>query len=163
MLESLHHAPCKSCLYCYHHFHRINNCPFINHYVIDEDDASKFAHEHVQTTTILGSEEKVVDKVEEKKEQTEPPPTANLSNEKEVSIEAHSIITTPLETLYELQASVLQCLKELSHAKLHKNLCTHGHKSRNHVPKKILQSKQLGHLRRRNILPKGYQILKKKG
>ena len=50
------HTPYKSCSYCYHPFHQIDNCPFTNHYVIDEDDASKSSHEHVQTTTILGSE-----------------------------------------------------------------------------------------------------------
>jgi hypothetical protein len=95
--------------------------------------------------------------------QIEPPSTSNLSNEKEMSTEAHSFITIPFETLQESQASVLQCLKEPSYDKLLKDLCTQGHKSRNHFPKKILQSKQVGYLRCQNILPKGYQILKQKG
>jgi len=80
-----------------------------------------------------------------------------------VSIETHSFITIPFETLHEPQASVLQCLKEPSYDEFVKDLCTQGHKSKNHLPKKILRSKQVGYLRWRNILPEGYQILKKKG
>jgi hypothetical protein len=38
-----------------------------------------------------------------------------------------------------------------------------GHKSSNHLPKKIIRSKQVGYLRWQNILPDGYQILKNKG
>ena len=88
-------APYQSCSYCYHPSHRIDDCPFFNHYV---SEASKSAHEYAQTTTILVNEEKVVNKVEEMEEQTEPPPTPNFSNDKEVSIEAHSFVTIPLET-----------------------------------------------------------------
>jgi Zn-finger protein len=91
------HATHKSCSYCYHPFDRIDDCPFINHYMNDEDDASKSSYKHVQTTTILGSEEKVVNKVEEQIEHIEPPSTLSLSNNKEVSTEAHSFIIFPLE------------------------------------------------------------------
>jgi hypothetical protein len=92
------HAPHQSCSYCYHPSHRIDDCSFINHYMIE---ANKSAHEHAQTTTILVSEEKAVNKVEEKEEQIEPPPTPNLSSDKEVSSKAHSFITIPLETQHK--------------------------------------------------------------
>jgi hypothetical protein len=59
---------------------------------------NKFAHELAQTTTILVSEEKAVNMVEEKEEQIKPLPTPNLSIDKEVSTVAHSFITIPLET-----------------------------------------------------------------
>jgi hypothetical protein len=102
-------------------------------------------------------------KVEEKEEQSEPPPILNLSNDKEVSTKAHSFVTIPLETHNETQVSFLQCLKVLSYAIIFKDLCTKGHKSRNNLPKKIRLSKKIGYLRWRNILPEGYEILKKKG
>jgi hypothetical protein len=95
-------------------------------------------------------------------EQIEPSSTPTLSNDKEVSTETHCFITIPLETLHEPQASVLQYLKESFYNKLVKDLCIQGHKSRNHLPKNILRSKQVGYLRGRNIMPEGYQILKKK-
>jgi len=95
-------------------------------------------------------------------EHTAPPSNPNLFNDKEVSTETHSFITIPLETLHEPQASVLQYLKESFYNKLVKDLCIQGHKSRNHLPKNILRSKQVGYLRGRNIMPEGYQILKKK-
>jgi hypothetical protein len=82
------HAPHKSCSYCYHPSYRIHDCPYINLYMIDEDDANKSAYELVQTTTTFGSKEKVVKRVEEKKEQIEPSPTPNLFNDKEVSTES---------------------------------------------------------------------------
>jgi hypothetical protein len=41
--------------FCYHPSHRIDDCPFINYYVIE---ASNSHHERVQTTT-FGSEEVV--------------------------------------------------------------------------------------------------------
>ena len=72
---------------------------------------NKSAHEHAQTTTILVSEEKTVNKVEENEEQIELPQNQNFSNDKEVSIEAHSFVTIPLETQHEPQASHFQCLK----------------------------------------------------
>jgi hypothetical protein len=95
-------------------------------------------------------------------EQIEPPSTPNLSNDKEVSTEAHYFITIPLETHHEPKASVLQCLKEPSYAKIFKDLCTQARTSRNHRLKKILQSKQVGYLRWQNILPECYKRLKKK-
>jgi hypothetical protein len=96
-------------------------------------------------------------------EKIEPPSTPKLSHDKEVSTEAHSFITIPLEKLHEPQASALQHLKEPSYAKILKDLCTQARKSRNRRPRKIFQSKQIGYLRWRNIIPEGYQILKKKG
>ena len=99
---------------------------------------------------------------EEQVEQIEPSPTPNLSNDMEVSTEAPSFIIVPFETHHETHASILQCLKEPSHAQRFKDLCTQDHKSRNHVLKRILRSKQLGYLRWRNIFLEGYQILKKK-
>jgi hypothetical protein len=50
-------------------------------------------------------------KVEEKEEQIEPPPTPNLSSDTEMSTEAPSFIIVPFETHHETQASFLQCLK----------------------------------------------------
>jgi hypothetical protein len=67
-------------------------------------EANKSAHEHIQITTTLVSEEKAFNKEEEKEEhleQIEPPPNPNRSNNKEVSTEAHSFITIPLETQLE--------------------------------------------------------------
>jgi hypothetical protein len=57
------HVPHQSCSYCYYPSHRIDDCPFLNHYVTK---TNKYAHENVQTTTILVSEKKAVNKVEEK-------------------------------------------------------------------------------------------------
>ena len=136
--------PHQSCSYYYHPSHRIDDCPFLNHYVTE---ANKFVHENAQTTTILVSEEKAINKVEENQEQIEPLPIQDLSNEKEVSIEAHSFVTIPLETHHETEVSFIQCLEVLSYAIILKDLCTEGHKSRNHVPKRILLSKQLGYIR----------------
>jgi hypothetical protein len=99
----------------------------------------------------------------EHEEKIEPPADTSPSNDKEVSTEAHSFIIIPLETHHESKASILQCLKELSYAKILKDLCRQAHKSRNHRPKKIFSSKQVGYLRWGNILPECYQILKKKG
>ena len=100
---------------------------------------------------------------EEQVEHIEPPTTPNLSYNKEMSIKAHSFITIPLETFLEPQASLIQCLKEPFYAKTLKDLCKEVGKPRNRHPKKILLSDKVGYLRWRNILPKGYQILKKKG
>jgi hypothetical protein len=88
--------------------------------------------------------------------------TPNLSNDKEVSNKAHSFITTPLKTPHELQASILQCLKEPSYVKILKDLCTRARKSKNRCPKKLFRSKQVGYLRWQNILSECYQILRKK-
>jgi hypothetical protein len=70
-------------------------------------EANKSAYKHAQTTTILVSEEKAVNKVEENDEQTKPPPTPNLSNDTEVTIEAHSFIIVLFETHHETQSSFL--------------------------------------------------------
>jgi hypothetical protein len=83
-------------------------------------------------------------KVEENEEQSEPLPIPNSSHDKELSIEAHSFVTTPLETHHETQVSFFQCLKVLSYAIIFKYLCTEGHKSRNNLPKKIRLSKKIG-------------------
>jgi hypothetical protein len=95
-------------------------------------------------------------------EHTEPSSYPNFSTDKEMSTEAYSFITIPLETFHEPQASVLQCLKKPASAKSLKDRCTQGHKSRNHRPTKILRRKQVGYLRRWPILSEEYQILKKK-
>jgi hypothetical protein len=99
----------------------------------------------------------------EHKEKIELPADTSLSNDKEVSTESHSFIIIPLETHHESKASILQCLKEPSYAKILKDLSRQAHKSRNHRPKKIYPSKQVGYLRWRNIFPKCYIRLKKKG
>jgi hypothetical protein len=101
--------------------------------------------------------------VEEEEEQIEPLSTPSLSNDKEVSIEAHSFVTIPLETHHEPQASFTQCLKEPSYAKILKDPCKQASKFRNHCPKKILLSNRIGYLRWRNILLEGYENLKNKG
>jgi hypothetical protein len=100
------------------------------------------------------------EQVEDKKK-IEPPADTSPSNDKEMSTEAHSFIIVPLETHHESKALILQCLK--TYAKILKDLCRQWHKSRNHRPKKIFSSKQVGYLRWGNILPECYQILKKKG
>ena len=89
------HSPNPSCSFCYHPSHRIDDCPFINHYV---SETNKFAHVHAQTTTKLVSEKKAVNEVEEKEKQFEPPLNPNQSTNKEVSTEAHSFVTIILET-----------------------------------------------------------------
>jgi hypothetical protein len=95
---------------------------------------------------------------EEKKEQIEPPPISNWPNDKEVSTEVYSFITIPLETQ---QASSFQCLEEPSYVEILEDSCSQNHKSRNHVPKWIPRNKD-NYIRWRNILPKGYQVLRKK-
>jgi hypothetical protein len=79
-----------------------------------------------------------------------------------VSTEAPACITAPLETHQEPKVPSLKCLQEPSYAKILKDLCKQARKSRNHFPKKILRSKQF-YIRWRNILPEGYEVLKKKG
>jgi hypothetical protein len=92
----------------------------------------------------------------------EPPEKSNMSNDKKVSTEASAFFIVALETHNKPKASAPQCLEEPFYVKIFKELCIQARKSRNHHPKKILQSKQVGYLRRQNILPKCYQILKKK-
>lgn len=89
-------------------------------------------------------------------------PDPNMSTDNEMSTEAHSFIAIPLETFHEPRVSVFQCLQMPSSPKSFKDRCTQEQKSRNHRLTKILRSKQVGHLRRRHIFSKGYQILKKK-
>jgi hypothetical protein len=107
-------------------------------YMIDEDDASHSCHEHFPTITMFENEE-IVDSNEKEKEEhlehTAPPPNPNTSNDKEMSTEAHSFITIPLETFHEPQASIHKCLKEPSYAKTVKDLCTQPRKSRHHPVK----------------------------
>lgn len=57
-------------------------------------------------------------------EHTVPPSNPNSSNDKDMSTEAHSFITIPLETFHDPQASVLQCLNKPSSAKSLKDRCT---------------------------------------
>jgi hypothetical protein len=109
-------------------------------------EANKSTHEHAQATTILVSEEKAVNKMEEKDEQIESSPTPNLSNDKEVSIEAHSFIIIPLETQHKSQASSFQCLEEPSCVEIFKESRTQRCKSRNRIPKKILLSNKVSYI-----------------
>jgi hypothetical protein len=73
----------------------------------------------------------------ENQEQIQPLPISNWSNDKEVSTEAHSIITIPLTTQHEPQASSLQCLEELSYVKIFKVSHTERCKYKNKHTKKI--------------------------
>jgi hypothetical protein len=92
----------------------------IGQHVIDEDCPNDPHHEHVQATATFVSEERAsvdgVDNHEEEEkemeEQIEPPPILNWSNDKEVSTEAHSFVTIPLETYHSPQVSSFQCLKK---------------------------------------------------
>jgi hypothetical protein len=134
------------------------------HHMIDEDDSENFYYEHVQVTTTLESEE-IVDNNEEQvehHEKIEPPTDPNLPSDIEVSTEAPTCITVPLETHQEPKASSLVCLQEPSYVKILNDLCTQARKSRNHFPKKILQNKQF-YIKWQNILLERYGVLKKKG
>jgi hypothetical protein len=71
---------------------------------------------------------------EENLEQIEPPPILNLRNDKEVSTEAHSLITIPPETQ---QIPSFQYLEEPSYVEIFEESHIEEHKSRNHVPKWI--------------------------
>jgi hypothetical protein len=97
---------------------------------------------------------------EEKKEQFEPLPISNWPNDKEVSTEAYSFVTIPLETYHQVPS--FQCLEESFYVEIFEDSHTHHHKSRNHVPKWIPRNKD-NYIRWLNILPEGYLILKKKG
>jgi hypothetical protein len=130
--------------------------------MIDEDCPSDRHHEHVQTTTTLVSKEKAdnhEEEEEEMKEQIKPLPILNWPNDKEVSTEAHSLFTIPLETR---QASSFQCLEESSYVEIFEDSRSQDHQSRNRVPKWIPRNKD-NYIRWQNILPEGYQVLKKKG
>jgi hypothetical protein len=154
--------PSKFCSYCYNPTHHQCKCPFINHYVnmINKDDASNSNHEHVKVNSTLGSEEIVDNNEEEEKgkqvehseqvehpENSEPPTNLDQSSDMEVSTETLACITDLLKTHQESKASSLKCLKEPSYVKILKDSRTQAHKSRNHFPKKIIRSKQLGYIR----------------
>jgi hypothetical protein len=94
----------------------------------------------------------------ENQEQIEPPPISNWSNDREMSTEAHSFITIPLETQHEPQASSFQCFEELSYVEIFKVSRIEMYKYRNRHTKKIFRSKQFGYIRWRSILPEGYHI-----
>jgi hypothetical protein len=96
----------------------------------------------------------------EEEEQLDPPPILNWPNDKEVSTEAYSFVTIPLETYHQVPS--FQCLEESSYVQIFEDSHTHHHKSRNHVPKWIPRNKD-NYIRWLNILPEGYIILKKKG
>jgi hypothetical protein len=98
---------------------------------------------------------------EENLEQIEPPPISNWSNDKDVSTEAHSFVTIPLETYHSSQVSSFQCLEEPSYVAIFEDSHTQNHKSRNRVPKWIPRNKN-NYIRWQNILPERYQVLKKK-
>jgi hypothetical protein len=94
------------------------------------------------------------------KEQIEPPPISNWPNDKEVSTEAHSFVTIPLETYHQVPS--FQCLEKPSYVEFFEESHTKDHKSRNRVPKWIPRNK-VNYIRWRDILPEGYQVLRKKG
>jgi hypothetical protein len=71
---------------------------------------------------------------EENLKQIEPPSILNLRNDKEVSTEAHSLITIPSETQ---QIPSFQYLEEPSYVEIFEESHIEEHKSRNHVPKWI--------------------------
>jgi hypothetical protein len=103
---------------------------------------------------------------EEKKEQVEkfdPPQNPIRSNEMEVSIEAHSFVTIPLETQFEPQVLPFQCLEEPSYEEIFRDSRTQNHKSKNRGPKRIFRRELLGYIRWRNILQDGYIVFMKKG
>jgi hypothetical protein len=128
-------------------------------------EVNKSVHEHAQTTTTLFSEERADnhEEEEEKKKQFEPLPNPIRSNDKEVSTEAHSFVTIPLETQLEPKVSPFQCLEEPSYVEIFNDSRTQDHKFRNRGPKRIFRSKFLSYTRWQNILREGYLILKKKG
>jgi hypothetical protein len=108
---------------------------FYIHYV---SQINKSAHENAQTTTTLVSEEKAVSKVEEKEEQFEPLPILNWFNDKDVSTEARSFVTIPLETYHAPHISHFQCLEEPSYVEIFlKNFYT---RCRNILPEWIFNS-----------------------
>jgi hypothetical protein len=143
------------------------------HHMSDEDDSENSYHEHAQVTTTLDEDEIVDNKEEHTKqvkqiervehhEKNQPPTDPNLPNNMKVSTEAPTCITAPLERHQKPKVPTLECLQEPSYAKILKDLCKQARKSKNHFPKKILRSKQF-YIRWRNILPEGYEVLKKKG
>jgi hypothetical protein len=101
-------------------------------------ESNKSAHENAQITTKLVSEEKAINKEEEKEEQVEQfetPP--NPSNDKEVSTKTHSLVTIPLETYHAPQVLSFQCLEQPFYVEIFKVSCTERCKYRNRHTKKI--------------------------
>jgi hypothetical protein len=136
---------------------------------VDNEEEHTKQVEHAQVTTRLESEE-IVDNNEEQVEQIErvehheksqPPTDLNLPSDMEVSTEAPACITAPLETHQEPKALFLECPQEPSYVKILKDLCIQARNSRNYFPKKIRRSKQF-YIRWQNIIPEGYEVLKKK-
>jgi hypothetical protein len=127
------------------------------HYLVDEDEVVDNEEEQVEHIEQVEYIERV-----EHHEKSEPLTDLNLPSDMKVSNKAPACIIVPLETHQEPKASSLECLQEPSYVKILKNLCTQARKSRNHFPKKILRIKQF-YIRWRNILPDGYEVLKKKG
>jgi hypothetical protein len=95
-------------------------------------------------------------------EQIEPLPILNWSNDKEVSTEAHSFITIPLETYHSPQVSSFHCFEVPSYVEIFKVSSTKRCNYRNRHSKKFFRRKRICYIKWRNILSKGYQILKKK-
>jgi hypothetical protein len=124
-----------------------------------EFDLDFVVHEQVKALLDPIAEMRTENREEEIEEQIEPPPISNWPNDKEVSTETHSLITIPLETQ---QIPSFQCLEEPSYVVIFEDSHTKDHKSRNRVPKWIPRNKD-NYIRWRNILPEGYQILKKQG
>jgi hypothetical protein len=116
-------------------------------------------HEQVKALLDPAPEMRTENGEEEMEEQIEPPPISNWPNDKEMSIEAHSLITIPLETQ---QIPSFQCLEEPSYVAIFEDSHIENHKPRNRVPKWIPRNKD-NYIRWRNILLEGYQILKKQG
>jgi hypothetical protein len=95
-------------------------------------------HEQAKALLDLTPKMRTENGEEENEEQVEPPPILNWSNDKEVSTEAHSLITIPLETQ---QVPSFQCLEEPSYVEIFEDSCSQDHKSRNHIPKWILETR----------------------
>jgi hypothetical protein len=116
-------------------------------------------HEQVKALLDPAPDMRTENGEEEMEEQIEPLPISNWPNDKEMSIEAHSLITIPLETQ---QIPYFQCLEEPSYVAIFEDSHIENHKPRNRVPKWIPRNKD-NYIRWRNILLEGYQILKKQG
>jgi hypothetical protein len=106
---------------------------------IEFDSDLDMVHEQAKASLDPAPEIRTENGEEEKKEQIEPPPISNWPNDKEVSTEAYSFITIPLETYHQVPS--FQCLEESSYVEIFEDSHTHHHKSRNHVPKSIPRNK----------------------
>jgi hypothetical protein len=106
------HLLYKRYSYCYSPYHKREECPFILDYLVDEDEIvdNEEKHtkqvEHAQVTTrpeseeIMDNNEEQVEQIErvEHHEKSQPTTDPNLPNDMEVSTEAPTCITAPLET-----------------------------------------------------------------